>query len=612
MMSIDWSLITPEALQTLDLENLLEGVELRQCFNFSQHLTRLCNEPERWSPVEAACLRFAAQITSMRLRRDEPSEPYGPMFQTGGGRSAAPADFPRETLKAVYPWAACLKDAELRARFLDVVWVQAKLFRAAKEAVPAYIVSAQSLFDPQHWTAYAERLERAIRLAASLGKPGAELIDSAFQEVLSVVRRLGGSDPLYLTLRLTQLLLEFRRGDGAELAEYTSKAARMAEESGDFWRANGYFNATADCYRAAHQPDEEAKYRRAAAESLAKEAEAALSQPGRGAIAAATVLSSAVQAMRQAGGGKERAAELGRRLIELQAQAVSELHSISTTIDVSDQVRTAEGIVRGRPFREAVLRLCQIVRSPSLDSLREEVGEQARTAVLDADSPQDVLNSRGRVVAKVPGLERGAADPSLPGLRWRMFRCAARRRSLNAQAVIEPARQIILHEHAPARDQVLDVIRHSPWIPDGRHESVARAIVAGFHGDMLMVGHLVPIQFEAVVRQAVELGGAPDPMLKPDGTQAERTLSALLDSAEAKRAFGEAGVFELEDLLIDPLGSNLRNEVAHGLKSDSDFFSNQFVYTWWLFLRYVALSAHLVRERQAAATSHKPTSESVE
>lgn len=38
-----------------------------------------------------------------------------------------------------------------------------------------------------------------------------------------------------------------------------------------------------------------------------------------------------------------------------------------------------------------------------------------------------------------------------------------------------------------------------------------RAIVAGFHGDMLLVGHLVPIQFEAVVRQAVEAGGAPDP-----------------------------------------------------------------------------------------------------
>lgn len=60
------------------------------------------------------------------------------------------------------------------------------------------------------------------------------------------------------------------------------------------------------------------------------------------------------------------------------------------------------------------------------------------------------------MVAKVPGLEHGATDPSLPGLRWRMFRCAGMRRNLNAQAVIELARQVILHEHAPDRALVME------------------------------------------------------------------------------------------------------------------------------------------------------------
>lgn len=610
-MPLDWSFITPEALQALDVEKLLVEVESRECFNFSQELARLRNLPERWSPAEAACLEFTVQVTGMMLRQDQPSEPYGPMFQMGASRSAIPADFPRETLKSLYPWAAALKDAELRARFLDAIWVQAKHFQAAREAVSAYVFSAERLLDPQHWTAYAERLERAVRLAASLGRPGAELVDSALEEALAVVRRLAGTDPLYLTLRLTQLLLEFRRGDGTELAKYTSAVAHSAEEAGDFWRAKDYFNLAADCCRVAKLPDDEGVYRRAAAESLVKEAEAALSQPGRGAMAAATVLSSAVQAMRQAPGGKERAEELGRRLIELQEQAMSELKSVSTSIDASDLVQAAVEAVKGKPFMEAVLRLCQMLRPPSLDALRTEVEEQARVAVLGSKMPSEVVNSRGRVVAKVPGLEHGATDPSLSGLRWRMFRCAGLRRSLNAQAVIEPARQVILHEHSPDRAQVLELIRHSPWIPDGHHESVARAIVAGFHGDMLLVGHLVPIQFEAVVRQAVEAGGAPDPMLKPDGTQEERPLSALLESAEAKHAFGEAGVLELQDLLIDPLGSNLRNEVAHGLKSDGDFFSGEFIYAWWLLLRYVALSAHLVRaKKEQSAMPGDSTSES--
>lgn len=596
-MPLDWTLVTPEALQALELERLLQHIESRRCFDFTQELARLRNQTDRWSPAEAACLEFAVQVTGMRLCHDQPSEPFGPMFQMGDGRSAIPADFPKEPLVAVYPWALALQDAELRARFLDTIWVQGKHFVAAKEAVVAYLASAWQLLDPEHWTDFAHRLERALRLAASLGKGGAALRDAALTEALSVVRKLAGADPLYLTMRLTELLLEFRHGDASEFVKYADTAAQAAEAHGDFWRAKDYFNLAADCCRVAKLADEEGTYRRAAAESLVKEAEAARGQPGRGAMVAATVLSSAVQAMRQAPGGKVRAEELSRQLVAAQEEALTELKGVSTTVDATEMVQAAVRRVTGKSFGDAVLAFCQLTKPPSLDALMRQVEQQAKVQVLGSLMPTEVVNSRGRVVAKVPGLEHGATDPSLPGLRWRMFRCAGMNRSMTVQAAIEPARLTILHEHAPDRASVLELIRHSPWIPEGHHESIARAIVAGFHGDMLLVGHVVPIQFEAVIRQAVESNGAPDPMLKPDGTQEERTLSALLDSPQAGAAFGSAGVLELQDLLTDQLGSNLRNEVAHGLETDGGFFSTEFVYVWWLLLRCVALSAHIVRSK---------------
>lgn len=597
-MPLDWTLVTPEALQALGLERLLQHVESRRCFDFTQELANLRNQPGRWSPADTACLEFAVQVTGMMLRHDQPSDPFGPMFQVGDGRSAIPADFPKETLVAAYPWALALQDAELRARFLDSIWVQGKHFAAAKEAVVAYLASAKKLLDPERWTDFAQRLERALRLAASLGKGGAELREAALAEALGVVRKLAGADPLYLTMRLTQLLLEFRHGDASELVTYAVTAAQSAEAHGDFWRANDYFNLAADCCRAAGLADEEGLYRRAAAESLVKEADAARGQPGRGATVTASVLSSAVQAMRQAPGGKARAEEVGRQLVAAQEEALTELKSVSTSVDASEMVQAAVRRVSGKSFGDAVLALCQLARPPSLDALRRQVEQQARVQVLGSLMPTEIVNSRGRVVAKVPGLEHGATDLSLPGLRWRMFCCAGMNRTLTVQAAIEPARRTILHEQAPDRAAVLELIRYSLWIPEGHHESIARAIVAGFHGDMLLAGHLVPIQFEAVIRQAVEFNGVPDPMLKPDGTQEERTLSALLDSPQAEAAFGSAGVLELQDLLTDPLGSNLRNEVAHGLETDSGFFGTEFVYAWWLLLRCVALSAHLARPKQ--------------
>lgn len=600
-MPLNWTLVTPDALDALDIEGLLKHVESRRSFDFAQALANLRNQPERWSPEEAACLEFAGQVTGMMLRPDQPSEPFGPMFQMGDGRSAIPADFPKEVLVAVYPWASALRDAELRARFLDTIWVQGKHFLSAKEAVAAYLTSARHLLDPLHWTDFAKRLERAVRLAASLGNGGVDLWDSALGEALATVRKCAGTDQLYLTLSLTELLLEFRHGDATELSEYATTAAQQAEANGDFQRAKDYFNLAADCCRAAKLADEEAAHRRAATESLVKEADAALAHPKRGAMVAATILSSAVQAMRQAPSGKARADELARRLVEVQDQALTELKAVSTSVDATRMVEESVRRVSGKSFVDAVLAFCQLVGPPSLDALRRQVEEEARVAVLSSLMPAEVLNARGRVVAKVPGLEHGVTDPTHLGLRWRMFRCAGLSRSLTAQAAIEPARRTILHEHWPDRAAVLELIRYSPWIPQGHHESIARAIASGFHGDMLLVGHLVPLQFEAVIRQAVELNGAPDPMLKPDGTQEERTLSAMLESPRAAAAFGPAGVFELQDLLTDPLGSNLRNEVAHGLKTDEEFFSTEFVYAWWLLLQYLALTAHIVRAKQANA-----------
>ena len=90
-------------------------------------------------------------------------------------------------------------------------------------------------------------------------------------------------------------------------------------------------------------------------------------------------------------------------------------------------------------------------------------------------------------------------------------------------------------------------------------------------------------------------------MLEPGGVQPERPLGVLLDTPEATQAFGADGVFELQSLLVDPLGTNLRNEVAHGLLGDSGLFGEDVLYAWWLLLRYCVVTSNLVERRQTTA-----------
>lgn len=600
-MPLDWTLIRSETLASMDFDRLLEGVEQRECMAYGDELSRLEREETRWKSDQIECLRFVGQALMMMLRPGQPGEPYGPLFTYGERRSAIPADFPKTELLGLLPWVQSLHDPELRARLLDVLWIQGRSFPAAQGAVESYLASALRLEHPKEWTACGERLERALRLAAGLGKGGTELRVRVLGEIEAMLLRHRGTDPLYLTLRLIQLLLEFKYGDLRQFAGFAAAAAASAEADNDFWRAKDYYRLAADCHREAGDADAEGNALRQSAECLVKESELAHKQTGRGAMTAAAVLSDAVEAMRQAPGGRERASELHERLLALQQAALAELKPISTSIDAEELVRRSVAAVRDKPVHEAIFALCTLAKPPSMAKLKQEVHEQARVAVFGSLFSTEVLNSRGRVIARAPGLGMGAEDSKEDGLRWRMFRNAQMTRSLTVQARLNPARMEILGAHGPGRGDLLGLVQYSPWIPPGHAESVLRALVAGFQGDMLVAGHMIPPQLEALVRHVVESRGGATSMLEPGGVQPERPLGALLDTPEAAEAFGADGVFELQGLLIDPLGNNLRNEVAHGLLDDSGLFGHEVLYAWWLLLRFCVVTSKLVERRQTTA-----------
>jgi hypothetical protein len=604
-MLLDWAHIGAETLKSMDFDSLLQREKRFDCSTYRDEVSRLEREEGRWSPEQRECLRFVGAVLTMMMRADQPTEPFGPMFVMDGRRSAIPADFPKAELLDLQAWAMSLQDPELRARLLDVIWIQARSFPAAQGAVDAYLASALRLENPKEWTSCLKRLERALRLSAGLGRGGADLRLRVLGEIEAMLLRHRGTDPLYLTLGLIRLLLEFKHGDARQFGEFATVNAAAAEAEKNFWRAKDYYKVAADCHRDAGDADAEGAALRQIAECLVKESELAHKQAGRGAMTAASLMSDAVEAMRQAPGGRDRAAELHERLLVLQQQSLAELRPMSSSFDASELTRRALVAVRDKPVNEAIYALCTMARPPSMAKLKHEVHEQARISVLGSLFSSEVLNSRGRVVGRPPGLESGADDPKQEGLRWRMFRHAQMGRSVTVQAMLNPARMEILAAHGPDRQDIAGLIQYSPWMPPGHTESLTRALVAGFQGDMLVAGYLVPPQLEAMIRHVVESLGGATSMLEPGGVQPERPLGVLLETPEALHAFGTDGIFELQDLLVDPLGTNLRNEVAHGLLDDAGLFSADALYAWWLLLRCCVFSSKLVERKQATTAGSK-------
>ena len=595
-MTIDLNKILVGTLASIDIDGLLDVAPRRDCYDYGTLFNQASRE-ECWSLEQQECLAFLSAICQMMLKSESPGEPYGPWFVIDGHRGYLPDDFTRDKLLEFHEWALAIKDAELRARLLDVIWVRTRSFPAALAAIDAYIDSALNLEHPDEWTSCHERLERALRLAASLGRANVGIREKPLKAIEELVTKYRGTDPSYLTRRLAELLLEFKHGDAKLLGDWNAIGAQKALADGDNWRAQAYFLTAANCYRAAGNLEAQLRMQMEAAESLVSESKNAAEVRGD-LLAAAGILADAVEAMRQVKGGRPRADELHVELLALQDKALDQMGEVNAEVDCTDLVNRALASIEGKSRRDALTIFLNCLKCPSVDDLKVKVFESAKQAPLQAMMNTTIANGRGKTVAKVGSLEDSKGDINHSGLRYRMFKAAQHERVIYAQAVINPMRIELNAAHSTTRQDIFELIQYCPWIR-GHAESAVKAIVAGFGGDFMLIAHMIPPQFEALIRQAVESVGGVTSSMDAEGIQFEKTLNQLLEMPEAIKVFGVNGVFELQDLLIDNLGANLRNEVAHGLVDDERMFSGDVLYLWWLYFRYCFRTSELMLRARA-------------
>ncbi|UUY03015.1 hypothetical protein LRS13_20410 [Svornostia abyssi] len=117
--------------------------------------------------------------------------------------------------------------------------------------------------------------------------------------------------------------------------------------------------------------------------------------------------------------------------------------------------------------------------------------------------------------------------------------------------------------HRPLRDELATLFGRN-LIDDETANALADGAARYWAGDMPGAAHLLAPNFEAAVRKSAARLGIPVIKLPRGETPGGvLTLGALLSSLEGR--LDEAWRRHLVNLLVDPLGVNLRNRIAHGL-----------------------------------------------
>lgn len=586
--------LSKEDFVQLKCEDIINKCDKRECLHYSTQFLKKSQEAEASGNTEAQlALALLVGITATELKTESDHEPFAYMDFINSISDAR--------LNVLKDWASDILDAELRARVADILWVRKRDYLMAQLAIDSYLESASYLQDPEHWTSYFKRIEKAIRLSRRSNQE--HYFTKVVAHIEAVLDRYNGEDPLFLSARLMELLQEYKKGDPSKYAALAEKSAHRAEAEHEWRRARKYWEVKAQWHSLEKDSGKERTASLLFAETYVKESEDAINKrtpPSY--LAASAHLQKAIEALRRISGTKERVDELHKLLLNYQPKSTAELISTSQKMDISHFVEEAKEKIRGKDIHNALFTLAiEMGSSTAVSYIEAQVQEYSEKFIMRHLFPTVVMNEMGKVTARESSM------------RDEMFRQAMYYQQVQAEAVIEPARYQINLEHNVRISDFFPIVANNPFVPQGREYIYARGLHAGLIGDFLVAAHLLPPQIEHSIRCILYQRGFITSGLNDQGIQDEHNINTFFRQREVElvQIFGKDLTFDLQGLLVQKgFGSNLRNEMAHGLIDNNGFFKPQVIYLWWLTLRLCCLPIYA--QSQDSQTESGATSEGSE
>lgn len=577
----------------LKVDEIAGTADTKDQLGYSKVFRAAVNDAE--TDAQKELLRFLEMLVSNGLRLDHPGDPYSYSDRLD-----------EELLTFFSEIIAEVNDPEIRSRIADILWIRNKDYKIAELAIDSYLTAAKIFEDFEQWTRTQRRLERAMQLAARLGKKNEKyaIVVAAITDLLD---RCNGEDPLFLSAELMRLLQERKEGNPNKYGGFCEKLALAAEKNERFDQARRYWDTKAEWHRQAKDEEGEKDARLKYAESYEKESDFNFAKRKPPYMMASHPIEQAINAYRRVPGQEAKVEALKLKLREYQTKAVDEMVPISSgPVDISEIVIESERAVAGKEFINALQALAFIRKPANVAEVRAKVKENRSTYMFSTLFPTRLFSSTGRSVGiqAAEGEEAVLAD---------MFRYVNFSYALVAKGIVEPARRVILEEHPARIHDFYALTSENPLIRPVREWIVARGLHAGLEGDFLTALHFLIPQFEESIRLVLLASGVVPSSFYESGVQDEFNLNKLLSNPKftepLNKIFGEGPIFEFRCLLVERFGSNLRNDLSHGLLDVDGFYSADAVYAWWLILHFYSLPRRTGGDKSVDATAGAPESE---
>lgn len=588
--------ITEQMVDGFDFEQVIRDALSADCASYRDIFWKAAEIAEAASNENAATVYSAlSALCGFHFRPNDVNDPYGPMTQMDGMRSAIPEDF-RANAGVVAKMAESANDPALKARLCDVAWLlNRRRVDLGLAAISAYVQtvgevdagvrkfrfdSAGSPFSPPS----RDLLKRALSLASmrsvGLGKKEEADVRGLVNDLFT--KALSGTDPRDVQ-RIAKLTLQHSVVAPLDVARRT-EAWVLEHARGDGHQRLDLLRLCASAY---HDGGSMPDHYRCRIEAVETQFRMAQAEEKRSAMVAANLLADAISDLHGIPDVKERRRELRHYLVDVQVNISDELGSFSHEIDLKEIVADREASLDGLSLRDMLFAFAAMARSPNPDDLRSQAIKSIEDHPLSAIFSSSFHDRDGKVSFRSPGADLMSA-PSDEALKPSIAQSERIRREIFAASEIHTARRIINENHFVSDDTFIAILKYSGFVPDNLVRTYSRGFRRFMQGDAVSGVYILTPLLEASIRHILKgRGHDVSTFDNATKTQQDLTISAMFDQmrGELVEVFGAAIVTDIENVFLSQPGPTVRHQIAHGLMGDGHPYGPDAAYACWLIFR---------------------------
>ena len=439
----------------------------------------------------------------------------------------------------------------IRARIADFLWTMMKDHTAAVIAIHSYLELYEKVWDEDHWPPCFEAVCRATNIACAYNRNGSEY-QTCVQAILNGLSRTQGKDHFYLSSSLLDLLAKQKYKLDDAILTYAHNAIEAAKIDQRVDKAQSVLETLAKL-----DPENRAQYFEEAGDITQ---ELAFSP----AIRLVHNLKQALQYYKEAG-AKEKIKQCRQAIDDAQGHIPEDMQLIKTDpIDISDTVKQViNAFDVAVNFQQALIVFGDLVTINQREKLLENVKNESALVRL---FPSARVDHKGRQIFSLPVLPLdGELTIDNEAVQQHMWDKARQLQELNAQIVLKYGYQEIGRRFSFTEEDIDFLVEKNALIPKGREKVIRRGLLIGLQGDFYSALHILIPQFENIIRHLVELCGGASYFIEANGDLKVSAIGTLLNNPELNECYDPDVLFCLKGLLDQKTGSNLRNDIAHGV-----------------------------------------------